>query len=119
MKEILPAIERADAVIWVCPNYNDAISAKITAIINRTTVLYRKTKFYDKTMFGIIVSGSSGSDSVAKQLIGGLNINKSFRLPPYFAIMAIANEPEAITKVEGIEERAKEFAENILKEIKA
>lgn len=119
VSEVLPAIERADAVIWVCPNYNDSISAKITAIINRITVLYRKTKFYNKTMFGIIVSGSSGSDSVAKQLIGSLNINKSFRLPPYFAIMATANDPKAIMKVEGIETKAKEFAKNILNEIKA
>lgn len=119
VKEILPAIERADAVIWVCPNYNDAISAKIAAVINRMTVLYRRTKFYNKTMFGIIVSGNSGSDSVAKQLIGALNINKSFRLPPHFAIMAIANDPRAIMNVEEIEEKARKFAENILKEIKA
>lgn len=119
VKEILPAIEKADAVIWICPNYNDAISAKIMAVINRMTVLYRKTKFYNKTMFGVIVSGNSGCDSVAKQLIGALNINKSFRLPPNFAIMAIANDPGEIMKVEDIEHRAKEFAENIMREIKA
>jgi len=118
VKEILPSIERADAIVWVCPNYNNAISAKITAIINRMTVLYRRTKFYEKTIFGVIVSGSSGSDSVAKQLIGALNINKSFRLPPNFAIMAIASDPGSIMEVEGIEEKAKKFAENILQEIK-
>lgn len=118
-KEILPAIERADAVIWICPNYNDAISAKLTAVINRITVLYRRTKFYNKTLFGVIVSGNSGSDSVAKQLIGALNINKSFRLPPYFAIMAIANDPGDIMNVDKIENKAKKFAENIMNEIKA
>lgn len=117
-KEILPAIDRADAVVWICPNYNDAISAKLTAVINRMTVLYRRTKFYNKTLFGVIVSGNSGSDSVAKQLIGALNINKSFRLPPYFAIMAIANDPGEIMKVENIENKAKKFAENIMNEIK-
>ncbi|WP_330390674.1 NAD(P)H-dependent oxidoreductase [Caminicella sporogenes] len=119
VKEILPSIERADAVVWICPNYNDAISAKIMAVINRMTVLYRKTKFYNKTMFGVIVSGNSGSDSVAKQLIGALNINKSFRLPPYFAVTAIANDPGEIIKVKGIEEKSKKFAENIMREIKA
>jgi len=119
VKEVLPAIERADAVVWICPNYNDAVSAKITAIINRMTVLYRRTKFHNKTMFGVVVSGNSGSDSVAKQLIGALNINKGFRLPPYFAIMAIANDPGEIKKVKGIEVKAKEFAENVIREIKA
>ncbi|SHJ97152.1 flavodoxin family protein [Paramaledivibacter caminithermalis] len=118
-KEILPAIERADAVIWICPNYNDAISAKLMAIINRMTVLYRRIKLNRKTLFGVIVSGNSGSDSVAKQLIGALNINKGFRLPPYFAIMAIANDPGEIMKVEGINEKAKEFANIIMSETKA
>lgn len=118
-KEILPAIERADALMWICPNYNDALSAKLAAVINRMTVLYRRTKFYNKTLFGVIVSGNSGSDSVAKQLIGALNINKSFRLPPYFSIMAIANDPGEIMKIKDIEKKAKEFAENIISEIKA
>lgn len=118
-KEILPAIERADAVIWICPNYNDAISAKLTAVINRMTVLYKRTKFYNKTLFSVIVSGNSGSDSVAKQIIGALNINKSFRLPPYFTIMAIANDPGEIMDVKDIERKVREFAENIINEIKA
>ncbi|WP_432663595.1 NAD(P)H-dependent oxidoreductase [Wukongibacter baidiensis] len=117
-KEILPAIERADAVIWISPNYNDAISAKLTAVINRMTVLYRRIKFYNKTVFGVIVSGNSGSDSVAKQLIGAININKGFRLPPYFAISAIANDPGDIMKVNDIEHIVKEFAENVMNEIK-
>lgn len=118
-KELLPAIERADAVVWVCPNYNDAVSAKLMAVINRLTVLYRRTKFYKKTLFGIIVSGNSGSDSVSKQLIGALNINKSFRLPPYFSIMAIANDPDEIMNIQDIDEKAREFANNIMGEIKA
>jgi len=29
VKEILPAIEDVDCIIWLCPNYNDAISAKL------------------------------------------------------------------------------------------
>lgn len=118
VEEIYPAVENADAVIWICPNYNDALSANLTAVINRMTALYRKIPFYDKTMFSIIVSGNSGSDSVAKQLLNALNINKGFRLPPYFAIMETANNPFSITKVENIESKAKAFAANILNEIR-
>lgn len=118
VKEILPAIEDADCIIWLCPNYNDAISAKLMAVINRLTVLYKRVKFWDKTLFSIIVSGNSGSDCVAEQLLGALNINKGLRLPPYFALMAIANDPGAIKKVQGIEEKAKVFAKNIIGEIK-
>lgn len=118
VEEIYPAIENADAVIWVCPNYNDALSANLTAVINRMTALYRKTPFYDKTLFSVIVSGSSGSDSVAKQLLNALNINKGFRLPPNFAIMETANDPWSITKVKNIESKAEVFAQNILNEIK-
>jgi len=118
VKEILPAIEEADCIIWLCPNYNDAISAKLMAVINRMTVLYKRVKFGNKTIFSIIVSGNSGSDCVAKQLIGALNINKGFRMPPYFALTATANDPGSIRNIPEINEKAKEFAENIKKEIK-
>lgn len=119
IQEIYPAIEKADAIVWVCPNYNDAVSANLTAVINRLTALYRKIKFHDKTLFAVIVSGNSGSDAVAEQLISALNMNKGFRLPPYFAIMETANDPEAILSVDNIEEKARQFAMNIMSEIKA
>ena len=118
-EKILPAIEEADALIWICPNYNDAISSNLTAVINRLTTLYRKIKFYDKSIFAVIVSGNSGSDSIAKQLIDALNINKGFQLPPSFSIMEIANDMGAVLKVPSIKEKAKAFADNIKKEIKA
>ena len=118
VKEILPAIEEADCLIWLCPNYNDAISAKLMAVINRMTVLYKRVKFEDKTLFSVIVSGNSGSDCVAKQLIGALSINKGFRLPSYFALTATANDPGSIKNIPGIDKKAKEFAENIKREIK-
>ncbi|MEG0775079.1 NAD(P)H-dependent oxidoreductase [Clostridium sp.] len=117
-EEVLPSIEVADAVIWLCPNYNDAIAANLTAVINRLTVLYRQMSFHEKSIFAVVVSGSSGSDSITKQLIGALNINKGFRLPPYFSLMAIANDPMAIFKVENIENHSKLFAENIKSGIK-
>ncbi len=117
VQEILPAIEKADYLIWLCPNYNDAVSAKLMAVINRLTVLYRRVNFYKKSFFSIIVSGNSGSENIAMQLIGALNVNKGFNLPPYFCLMAIANDPGVVKKISGIEERAQGFAKNICKEI--
>lgn len=113
VEEVYPAIEKADSIVWVCPNYNDAVSANLMAVINRLTALYRKISFYDKSIYSIIVSGNSGSDSVACQLIGALNINKGFYLPPYFSLMSIANDPGSILNVVGIEGKASSFAQNI------
>lgn len=118
IEEIYPAILSSDAIIFLCPNYNDNLSANISAVINRLTALYRTRKFYEKTVFSVIVSGNSGSDALAKQLISGLNVNKTFRLPPYFFISATANDTGTVLKIDGIEEKAKRFAENIKKEIK-
>lgn len=119
VKNIQPAIEKADALIFICPNYNDSISANLTAVINRLTALYRKISFYNKSLFAVIVSGNSGGDSVARQLLGALNINKGFALPPYFCIMATANDPHQIKNVESIREKAAAFAYNMMSEIKA
>jgi len=113
VENVLPTIEASDVVVWLCPNYNDSIAANLTAVINRLTVLYYKMSFNDKSIYSIVVSGNSGSDSVAKQLIGSLNINKGFKLPPYFVLMATANDPGAVFKIVDIEETAKSFAENI------
>ncbi len=113
VQEILPAIEEADCLIWLCPNYNDAVSAKLMAVINRLTVLYKRVNFYKKIFYAIIVSGNSGSENVAMQLIGSLNVNKGFQLPSNFSIMAIANDPGAVRKVDNIQQKAKNFAQNI------
>ena len=116
VEEILPAMEWADAVIWVCQNYNDAISAKLMAVINRMTVLYRRITFYDKRLFGIIVSGNSGSDLVMTQLLGAVNINKGYMLPPNFGLSAIANDPGSVMEIADIHEKAKAFAQSIIRE---
>lgn len=110
---VLPAVENADGIVWLCPNYNDSLSANLTAVINRLTVLYHKMNFYNKNMYGIIVSGNSGSDSVAKQLIGSLNINKGFKLPYHALITAVANDPNAIYSIDGIEKKAEAFSLNM------
>jgi multimeric flavodoxin WrbA len=115
VREIYPAIEKADAVVWICPNYNDAVSANISAVINRLTALYRTVSFSHKALYAVIVSGNSGSDSVAMQLIDALCINKGFYLPPNFCITAIANDPGAILGVPKIDRSAKQFAKSISK----
>lgn len=112
-EKILPAVESADILVWICPNYNDSISSNLTAVINRLTTLYRQISFNDKIIYSIIVSGNSGSDSIAKELIDALNINKGFYLPPYFAIMETANDAGSLVKIPNIEEKARLFAENI------
>ena len=114
-EKFIPIIEAADILVWICPNYNDSISSNLVAVINRLTTLYRKMSFHNKRIYSIVVSGNSGSDSIAKQLIDGLNINKGFYLPPYFSLMETANDAGSILKVENIEEKAKLFAENIKK----
>lgn len=118
VEEIYPAIEKTNSLMWICPNYNDSISANIMAVINRITALYRQLSFYDKYIFSIIVSGNSGCDSVARQLIGSLNINKGFRLPPYFAMMSTANDPGSIYKVPGIEIMAQKYAIDVIDSIR-
>ncbi len=49
--EVYPAILDCDALVLLCPNYNDAVSANLCAFINRLTALFRKTRFYEKYIF--------------------------------------------------------------------
>ena len=112
--QVYPAIVDCDALVMICPNYNDAISANLAAFINRLTALLKLTKFYDKYLFGLIVSGYSGGDIVAQQLVSGLNMNKTFILPSRFAMLETANDPGSLLKLDGIEERAEAFARQIL-----
>ena len=113
-EEVYPAVRRADALVMICPNYNDALSANMTAFINRLTALFRQFRFYDKNLYAIVVSGYSGGDIVARQLVSALNMNKSFCLPGRFAMIETANDPGAAMELPGIEGRLDEFARNIL-----
>ena len=45
VENIYPAVKWADAILLLCPNYNDALSANMTAFINRLTALFRTTRF--------------------------------------------------------------------------
>lgn len=112
-EEVWPAVLKANAIMMLCPNYNDALSANLTAFINRLTGLFRQKRFYDKALFSIIVSGYSGGDIIGRQLISALNMNKSFYLPPRFALLETANNPGEALAIPGIEGRMDKFAENI------
>lgn len=112
--DVYPAVEECDMLMLLCPNYNDALGANLTAFINRLTALYRKRQFYEKYLFSIVVSGYSGGDLVAEQVIDAVSMNKTFILPPYFALMKMANEPGSIRETKGIEQQAKEYAEGMI-----
>ena len=114
VKEILPKVERADIIVLIAPNYNDSISAKLMAIVNRLTVLYRIMSFNRKKIYSVIVSGNSGSDCVSMQIIDALNINKGFYLPPNFSIMETANDPGMILNVENLDEKIDKFTRSII-----
>lgn len=114
VQEVYPALRQADAVVMLCPNYNDAVSANLSACINRLTALYRTTSFDRKALFGIVVSGYSGGDIVASQLVSALCMNKGFWLPPDFCLLETANDPGTALKLPGIEERLERFADGIL-----
>lgn len=111
--EVYPAVRSADALVLLCPNYNDALPANLSACINRLTALFRQTRFYDKAVFAIVVSGYSGGDVVARQVVSAMNMNKSFYLPPGFALMETANDPRQALSLPGIEERLERFAQTI------
>lgn len=110
VEDVYPAVKRAAAILMLCPNYNDALSANLTAFINRLTALFRTTSFQEKALFGIVVSGYSGGDVVAGQLIAALNMNKSFYLPGCFAMLETANDAGTALKLSGIARRTEIFA---------
>ena len=112
--EVFPAIRRCDGLLMLCANYNDALAANLTACVNRLTSLFRQTRFYHKRLYGLVVSGYSGGDLVAQQLISALNMNKSFYLPPYFALMETANDAGSLLGQPGVEDRAAAFARRML-----
>ena len=119
VQEVFPALREADAVVLLCPNYNDALSANLTAAVNRLTALYRAASFEDKAVFALVVSGYSGGDIVASQVVSALCVNKGFWLPPGSILMETANDAGAALRLPGIGERLEAFAQNLLFQLKA
>lgn len=115
VQEVFPALREADAAVLLCPNYNDALSANLTAAVNRLTALYRTTSFEDKAVFALVVSGYSGGDIVASQVVSALCVNKGFWLPPRAILMETANDAGAALRLPGIQGRLEAFAKNLLR----
>ena len=71
VEKVYPAVRKGDVIVLVCPNYNDAVSANIMAFFNRLTALFRKEEaaFARKEVYALVVSGYSGGDIVAEQVI--------------------------------------------------
>lgn len=117
VQAVYPAIREADAVVLLCPNYNDALPANLSAAINRLTALYRAAPFTAQAVFAIVVSGYSGGDIVARQVISALNMNKGFYLPPEFCLLETANDAGTAVALPGIDARLAAFSENILRQL--
>ena len=115
VEQVYPAILKCDTLILACPNYNDSVGANMMAMFNRLTALFYNNSFSEKKIYALIVSGYSGGDLLAEQIISALNCNKGFILPSHFAMIETANDPGSIALVDGIQERAKTFADEIIR----
>ena len=81
-----------------------------TALFNRLTNLLVKQDLYQKYLYGVVVSGYSGSDIVARQLLGAMCLNKTAVLPPKFCLMQTAHDPGSVQKADGIGAQLSAFA---------
>jgi multimeric flavodoxin WrbA len=103
VEKVYPAIVKSDVIVLICPNYNDSVSANIMAFINRLTAVFRTNDFSGKRVYAIVVSGYSGGDIVAQQIIGAMNMNKNFILPGHFALVETGNDPGSVLQIPDIE----------------
>lgn len=110
---VLPAIRDCNAMLFLCPNYNDAVSANISALFNRLTSLLLQCTLNDKYLFGVVVSGYSGGDLVARQLLGAMCLNKTAMLPPSFCLMRTANDLATLQAAPDIRDALDRFAAHI------
>ncbi|MDD4312067.1 MAG: NAD(P)H-dependent oxidoreductase [Eubacteriales bacterium] len=116
--DVYPAINECDALLLLCPNYNDSVSANILAFINRLTSVLVYNSLYEKQLYAVIVSGYSGSEIIAQQVLGALCLNKTFALPPRFCLIQTANSPGEAMQAEGMTERIDTFATQMLKNLR-
>lgn len=119
ISDVYPALTACDALLLLCPNYNDSVSANVMACINRLTGLLVYNNLYDKYLYAVVVSGYSGSDLVAEQVLGALCLNKTFMLPPRFCLLQTANDPGDAMRAPGMPERIKAFADAMRRAVRA
>ena len=91
--QVYPAVTECNALLLLCPNYNDSVSANIMAFINRLTSLQLFHPLHHTYLWAVVVSGYSGGDLVAQQVLGALCLNKGLILPPRFLLAQTANDP--------------------------
>ena len=116
-EEVLPAIREADVLLFLCPNYNDALSANLTALINRMTGLVLKQDMGGKYLAAVVVSGYSGGDLVARQLLGAMSMNRGCALPPDFCLLQTAHDPGDALKAFGVDALVERFANRLKSEL--
>lgn len=114
-EEVLPAVQQSSAILLLCPNFNDAVPANMTAFFNRLTNISVLRDLSDKYVFAIVVSGYSGSDLLARQIMGAMCMNKGVNLPPRFCLLQTANDPGSAQDSPGIAQKLDLFAERITK----
>ena len=86
-------------------------------MVNRLTALFRTHDFSKKRIYSLVVSGYSGGDLVAQQLLGALCLNKTLILPPDFCLLETANDPGSALHLPGIQTRLDAFAQNIRRQL--
>ena len=116
-EEVLPAIREADLLLFLCPNYNDALSANLVALINRMTGLVLKQDLGEKYLAAVVVSGYSGGDLVARQLLSAMSMNRGCALPPDCCLMQTAHDPGDAMKAFGVEQLVERFAKRLKSEL--
>lgn len=117
VEHMYPSIEKSDGILILTPNYNDMLPANFVSSINRLTALFRKRKFFDKSLFSLVVTGHTGAELLSRQLIGALHVNKTFALPPRFTWEVRAHTVASVHENRVLPALAEDFAARILQGI--
>ena len=116
-EEVFPAILQSDLLLFLCPNYNDALGANLVALINRMTNLVVKEDLGQKYVAGVVASGYSGGDLVARQLLGAMCLNRGLILPPRAMLLETAHDPGDAMRASGVGARISGFSQSLLKAV--
>ena len=107
---VFPAIRESDVLLFLCPNYNDALGANLMALINRLTGLVVRESLGEKYVMGVVASGYSGGDVVARQLLGAMCLNRGAITPPRALLLETAHDPGDALRAPQVQTRLDAFA---------